>query len=41
MKKGGVDMGNYCGGDGTVAVIFLILILLILGTGGKCYDAKK
>lgn len=41
MNKGGVNMGNYlgdgCGGGSEAAVLFLILILLVLGTmGGYC-----
>jgi len=32
-------MGDYCGDDNSlVFIIFLILILLLLGTGDKCYS---
>jgi hypothetical protein len=29
-------MGDYCGGDNEAFVLFLILILLVLGTMGYC-----
>jgi hypothetical protein len=37
LLKGGVVMGCYGGGDGEAAILFLILILLVIGTMGFGY----